>query len=174
MTTYFTGLDKFPTSFADCGILTSIKERTMAVGAIMWESKVLTKDQMVPWENKTAAQQTWKNLKDYFTEKWLEHRQSLQATAKHLRFKDAALTAQELAAAEEEGKTTAMMFTLLQDQHKTQVKMMAASNKQAMDMMLKHTNALIVGHGKAVDKVNALPANSNSGCAAQSAMERNA
>jgi hypothetical protein len=30
-----------------------------------------------------------------------------------LGFKDAALTAQELAAAEEEDKTTAMMFTLL-------------------------------------------------------------
>jgi hypothetical protein len=32
-----------------------------------------------------------------------------------LRFKDAALAAQELAAAEEEDKTTGMMFALLQD-----------------------------------------------------------
>ncbi len=57
-------------------------------------------DQMVAWENKTAAQQTWQNLQDYFTEKWLGQKQYLQATAKYLWFKDAALAAQELAAAE--------------------------------------------------------------------------
>jgi hypothetical protein len=42
----------------------------------------------------------------------------LQATTKRLHFKDAALDVQELAAAEEEGETMAMMFTLLQEQHK--------------------------------------------------------
>jgi hypothetical protein len=51
---------------------------------------------------------------------WLEQKQNSQATAKHSWFKDAALTAQELAAAEEEGETTAMMFALLQEQHKAQ------------------------------------------------------
>jgi hypothetical protein len=65
--------------------------------------------------------------------KWLEQRQYLQATAKHLHFKDAALAAQKLAAAEEEGNTTAMMFTLLQEQHKAQLELMLAANKQAMD-----------------------------------------
>jgi hypothetical protein len=45
----------------------------------------------------------------------------LQATAKQLRFKDAALAAQELAAEEEEGETTAMMFALQQEQHKAQL-----------------------------------------------------
>jgi hypothetical protein len=74
---------------------------TMAAGARMRESKMFTEDQMVAWENKTATQQTWQNLQDYFTEKWLEQRQYLQATTKHSQFKDAALTAQELAAAEE-------------------------------------------------------------------------
>jgi hypothetical protein len=48
----------------------------------------------------------------------------LQAIAKHLHFKDAALATQELAAEEEEGKTTAMMFILLQEQHKVQLKLM--------------------------------------------------
>jgi hypothetical protein len=108
ITAYFTSLDKFQTSLADCGITTSIKEMTMAAGARMWESKMFTKDQMVAWENKTPVQQTWQNLQDYFMEKWL------QATAQQSWFKDAALAAQELAAAEEEGKTTAMMFALLQ------------------------------------------------------------
>jgi hypothetical protein len=91
----FTGLDKFWTSLADHSIATSIKEMTMAAGARMWESKMFTKDQMVAWENKTIGQQTWQNLQDYFTEKWLEQRQYLQANTKHLHFKDAALTAQE-------------------------------------------------------------------------------
>jgi hypothetical protein len=40
-------------------ITRSIEEMTMAVGARMWESKMFTEDQMVAWENKTPAQQTW-------------------------------------------------------------------------------------------------------------------
>ncbi len=87
-------------------------------------------------------------------------------------FKDATLVVQELAAAEEEDETMAMRFALLQEQHKTQLKLMVASNKQAMDLMFECMNALIVGHGKAADKVNAPPANSNSGHAFGS-MKRN-
>ncbi len=87
----------------------------------------------------------------------------MQATAKHSRFKDAALAAQELAAAEEEDKTTTMMFALLQDQHKAQLKVMAAANKQTMDAMLEHMNALIAGQGKALDKATAMIPNSNTG-----------
>ncbi len=62
--TYFTGLDKFRTLLTDRGIATSTKEMTMAVGARMWESKMFTKDQMVAWKNKTAAQPTLQNLQD--------------------------------------------------------------------------------------------------------------
>jgi hypothetical protein len=76
---------------------------------------MFAKDQMVAWENKTAAQQTWQNLQDYFTEKWLEQRQYSQATTKHSRFKDASLATEELAAAERESETTMVMFTLLQE-----------------------------------------------------------
>jgi hypothetical protein len=81
----------------------------------------------------------------------LEQRQYLQATAKHSRFKDAALAAQELAAAEEEEETTAMMFALLQEQHKAQLESMVAANKQAMDAIFECMNVLIAGHGKAAD-----------------------
>jgi hypothetical protein len=80
---------------------------------------------------------------------------------KHSLFRDAALTAQGLAAAEEEGKTTAMIFTLLQEQHKAQLEALVASNQQAIDMMFKHMNALVAGHGKVVDRVTAPPANNN-------------
>jgi hypothetical protein len=142
---------------------------TIVAGARMWESNMFTKDQMAAWENKTTAQQTWQNLQDYFTEKWLEQRQYLQATAKQPQFKDAALKVQELAAAEGEGKTTAIMFTLLQEQHKAQLEAMAASNKQAMVAMLEHMNVLIVGQSKAADKVTATIPNSNTGQATKTA-----
>jgi hypothetical protein len=69
---YITGLDKFRNSLADCGISTSVEEMTMAAGARMWKSEMFNEDQMVAWENKPAAQQTWQALQDFFTEKWLE------------------------------------------------------------------------------------------------------
>jgi hypothetical protein len=131
ITAYFSALDKFRTSLADRGISTSVDEMTMAAGARMWESEMFTKDQMVAWENKTPAQQTWQALQDYFTEKWLEHRQYSQATAKHSRFKDATLAAQETAAAEEEGEASSMMFTLQQEQHRAQLDAMASANQKS-------------------------------------------
>ncbi len=133
ITEYFTGLEKFKNSLADRGISTSIKEMTMAAGARMWESKMFTEDQLVLWENKPATNQTWQALQDYFTEKWLECRQYLQAMAKHSRFKDAALAAQEQVAAEEEGEVSAMMFALLQEQHKMQLKAIGTANQKAMN-----------------------------------------
>jgi hypothetical protein len=124
---------------------------------------MLTKEQLVMWENKPSANQTWQALQDYFTEKWLERRQYLQATAKHSCFKDAALTTQEHAAAKEEGEASAMMFALLQEQHKTQLKEMAMANQKAMDAMLERMNAIIGGQNKVVDKENTPPAASNTG-----------
>jgi hypothetical protein len=159
---YFTGLDKFCTSIANHGILTSVADMMMAAGARMWKSEMFTKDQMVAWENKPAAQQTWQLLQDYFTEKWLEHCQYLQAMAKHSQFKDTALAAQEQAAAEDEGKATAMMFALLQEQHKNQMEAMAIACQKTMDAMMERMNALIgMGHGKPEDKENTLPATGN-------------
>ena len=126
---------------------------------------------MVAWENKTPAQQTWQALQDYFTEKWLECRQYSQAMAKHLRFKDAALAAQEMAAAEEEGETSAMMFALLQEQHRAQLNAMATANQKPMDVMFERMNAMVAGNvkGGPTDKENMPPAgnvnpgNNNSG-----------
>jgi hypothetical protein len=56
-----------------------------------------------------------------------------------------------------------MMFALLQDQHKAQLKAMVAANKQAMDAMLECMNALLAGQGKAADKVTATIPNRNTG-----------
>ena len=129
----------------------------------MWESKMFTEEQLVMGENKPSANQTWQALQDYFTEKWLERHQHLQATAKHSHFKDAALAAQEQVAAEEEGKALAMMFALLQEQHKTQLKAIGTANQKAMEAMFEQINAIVGGQCKAVDKENTPPAAGNTG-----------
>jgi hypothetical protein len=163
ITAYFTGLEKFKNALADHGISTSIKEMTMAAGARIWENEMFTEDQLVLWENKPSANQMWQALQDYFTEKWLECRQYLQATATQSHFKDAALATQEQVAAEEEGEALAMMFVLLQKQHKTQLKAMATANQKAMEAMFKQINAIVGGQCKAVDKESMPPAAGNTG-----------
>ncbi len=82
----------------------------------MWQSEMFTEDQMVAWENKPAAQQTWAKLQTYFTKKWLEHKQHSAMMAKQLRLKEAALLAHEAAAAEDKGESQAMLFAMLQEQ----------------------------------------------------------
>jgi hypothetical protein len=163
ITAYFTGVEKFKNSLADRGIATSIKAMTMASGARMWESEMFTKDQLVLWENKPATNQTWQALQDYFTEKWLERHQYSQAMAKHSCLKDAALAAQEQVAAEEKGKVSAMMFALLQEQHKTQLKAIGTASQKAMEAMFERINAIIGAQCKAVDKENMPPATGSTG-----------
>ncbi len=92
---------------------------------------------MVAWENRPAIDQTWTNLQTYFMEKWLERHQYLAATAKQLRFKEAALAVQEQAAATEEGEMQALMFALLQEQHQLQLESMVAANKATMEAMME-------------------------------------
>jgi hypothetical protein len=58
ITAYFTQLNRFQVSLGNRGIATSKAEKTMAAGAQMWQSEMFKEDQMVAWENKTAAQQT--------------------------------------------------------------------------------------------------------------------
>ena len=103
---------------------------------------------MVVWENKLAADQTWAALQTYFTEKWLERKQYSATTAKQSRFKEAALQAQEAAAAEEEGETQAMLFAMLQEQHAKQIAQMEATNKTNMDSLLERLNAMIGSNGR--------------------------
>jgi hypothetical protein len=147
ITAYFTMLDRFQISLGDRGISTSDDEKTMAAGAQMWNSEMFTEEQMLAWENKTPAMQTWALLQTYFTEKWLERKQYSATTAKQSRFKEAALLAQETAAAEEEGETQAMLFSMLQEQHDKQMATMAAANKANMDAMLEKMNALVAAGG---------------------------
>jgi hypothetical protein len=43
---------------------------------------------------------------------------------------------------EEEGETQAMMFALLQDQHKVQLEAMATANKATMDALMERMNTM--------------------------------
>jgi hypothetical protein len=145
ITAYFTQLDRFQVSLSDCGIATSDAEKTMAAGAQMWQSEMFTEDQMVAWEDKPAALQTWAELQTYFTKKWLERKQYSATMAKQPHFKEAALLAQETAAVEDEGKSQAMLFAMLQEQHNKQIAAMTATNKDNMDAMMEKMNALVTG-----------------------------
>ncbi len=120
ITVYFTQLDRFQVSLGNRSIATSDAEKTMAAGAQMWQNEMLTEDQMVAWENKPAAVQTWAELQTCFTKKWLERKQYSATKAKQLHFKEAALLAQETAAVEDKGKSQAMLFAMLQEQHDKQ------------------------------------------------------
>ncbi len=115
----------------------------------MWASEMFTEEQILGWENKSMADQTWLNLQAYFTKKWLERKQYSAKTAKQSRFKEAALAAQEKEAAEAEGKTQAMLFAMLQEQHDKHIASMEATNKANMDAMMERMNALVAaGYNK--------------------------
>jgi hypothetical protein len=62
-----------------------------------------------------------------------------------LRFKEAVLLAQETAAAEEEGKSQAMLIAMLQEQHNRQIVVMTATNKANINAMMERMNALVTG-----------------------------
>jgi hypothetical protein len=102
---------------------------------------------MVIWENRSTMAQTWAVLQTYFTEKWLKQKQYLATMAKQSQFKEAVLLAQETAAAKEEGKTQAMLFAMLQDQHAKQIAQMEAANKTNTDAMMEKMNAFVEGGG---------------------------
>jgi len=159
ITAYFAQLDRFQVQLGDRGITTSDEEKTMAAGAQMWKSEMFTEEQMVAWENKTPAQQTWAALQTYFTGKWLERKQYSTTTAKQSRFKEAALLAQETKAAEEEGESQALLFAMMQEQHDKQIAAIMAANKSSMDAMMERMNALAAGKG--VGKENTKPTDDN-------------
>ena len=63
-----------------------------------------------------------------------------------MRFKKAALQAQEAAAAEEEGETQAMLLAMIQDHHQKQITQMEATNKANMDTMMEKMNSLVAAN----------------------------
>jgi hypothetical protein len=92
--------------------------RVLAVDAMMWDSGQFTRKRMSTWENKTAADKTWVNIKDYFTQEWHEQQAFNKMTAKQSAFKEATMLAKEAEVAEQ----NAQIFVLMQTQHDEQMK----------------------------------------------------
>jgi hypothetical protein len=82
---------------------------------------------------------------DIFHHEMAESKQYSTTTAKQLCFREAALLAQETTAAEDKGKSQAMLFAMLQEQHDKQIVAMTATNKANMDAMMERMNALVTG-----------------------------
>jgi hypothetical protein len=148
ITAYSTSLDMFRISLNNCGILTSVEEKMIAVDAQMWESEIHEgPDGYLTQKNRPAANQTWNDLQRYFIETWLKQCQYLVAMAKQSQLKEVVLVAQEQAAAEEEGEMQAMMFALLQEQHKSHLEAMVAANKAIMDAIVEQMNIILMSVG---------------------------
>ena len=69
---YFAIIDRFELTLPDHGLDVPTGRKVLAVGAMMWDSGQITSKQMSTWENKVAADKTWTNIKDYFTQQWQE------------------------------------------------------------------------------------------------------
>ena len=97
----------------------------------MWESEFLTNKNLIKWEKKEASDQTWENLKIYFTELYQSHTQYSKSLAKRSRFHESASNVKERENKKEESDAT-MMFAMIQDQHQEQLNAMRESNAEAM------------------------------------------
>ena len=109
----------------------------VAAVAHMWESGFFTDEKLIEWEKKMKANQNWEEVQSYFGELYHNHKQYSRATAKKAWFNDCLNNTQEDAANKKiaEQNDAAMMFAMMQQQHKEQVNQMKESNKAAMDMM---------------------------------------
>ena len=118
MQAYFANMDRFELTLPDRGLDVPTGRKVLAVGATMWDSGQLTSKQMSAWENKVAADKTWTNIKDYFTQQWQEQQAYNKMTAKQSAFKEATMLAKEAETAEQ----NAQIFVLMQTQHNEQMK----------------------------------------------------
>ena len=76
-------------------ITTSEEKKVMAAVARMWESEFFTDKNLIKWEKKEAADQTWENVKIYFTELYQSHTQYSKSLVKRSRFHESASNVKE-------------------------------------------------------------------------------
>ena len=83
------------TELEERNIATSDEEKVMAAVARMWESEFFTDKFLIKWEKKEAANQTWANVKTYFTELYQSYTQYSKLLAKRTRFHKSASNVKE-------------------------------------------------------------------------------
>jgi hypothetical protein len=121
MQAYFANIQRFELTLPDRGLDVPTGRNVLAVSAMMWDSGQFTSKQMHKWENKAAADKTWDNIKAYFTQQWQEQQAYNKMTAKQSAFKEAAMLAKEVEAAEQQ----AQIFVLMQTQLSSACRMSA-------------------------------------------------
>ena len=67
----------------------------MAVVARMWELEFFTDKNLIKWEKKEVANQTWANVKTYFTELYKSHTQYRKFLDKSTRFHESTSNVKE-------------------------------------------------------------------------------
>jgi hypothetical protein len=75
MQAYFASIERHELTLPDRGLDVPTGRKVLAVGAAMWDSGQFTSKQMHKWENKTVADKTWINIKDYFAQQWQEQQE---------------------------------------------------------------------------------------------------
>ena len=86
---------------------------------------------MIKWEKKETADQTWANVKTYFTELYQSHTQYRKLLAKTIGFHERASNVKKKENEKEENYAT-VMFAMMQEQHQEQLNAMQESNAVAM------------------------------------------
>ena len=85
---------------------------------------------MIKWEKKGAADQTWENVKIYFTELYQSQTQYIKLLAKRSRFHESASNFKVRENTKEESEAT-MMFAMMQEQHQEQLNAMRENNEES-------------------------------------------
>ena len=103
----------------------------MAEVARIWESEFFTDKNLIKWEKKEVAYQTWAKVKIYFTELYQSHTEYSKFLAKRSRFHESVSNVKERESEKEESEAR-MMFAMMQEQHQEQLNAMQESNVEAM------------------------------------------
>ena len=86
---------------------------------------------LIKWEKKEAADQTWANVKKYFTYLYQSHTQYNKSLAKRTIFHESAINVKEKENEREENDAT-MMFAMMQEQHQEKLHAMQENNADEM------------------------------------------
>jgi hypothetical protein len=101
----------------------------MTAGAGMWESKMFTKDQMVAWENKPPPAANLAESPGLLHRKMARAKTIFASHRKTVMVQGCSPCSPRAGSGSGRRQDTAMMFALLQEQHKAQLEAMAAANK---------------------------------------------
>ena len=130
---YFQYLETFTDKLQKRGISTTEEDMVVAAVARFWESEFFPKEKMIEWEKRDDEDQDWGAVRAYFSELWHNESQYSKATAKKARHNESAnAVAVKEEKSEDAESDAAMMFAMMQEQHRDQLNAMKESTDAAM------------------------------------------